>query len=101
MTVDGNQPVSANFPYRYKGDRFIFYDEENALGWGAFCVDNRARSLRVLPPDRPCPFCGPVMESHDRRMNRILFHEHVYIVVENHNPTVDEQLLTDVTRSSR
>lgn len=83
----------STLPYRYRHDRIVYYGSGHQLGWGSFCVDNRKRSCRVLLPDRLCPFCSMIDSPSDRRISLLLYKKHEYFVIENKNPTVDEQLL--------
>lgn len=94
MEKERTESASTDFPYRYRGD-LLSYDSERdwPVGWGTFCVDNRARSLRVLPADRPCPFCHSILQSEGRPLTTIDFEGQEYLVTQNHNPTVDGQLL--------
>lgn len=85
--------------FKFLGKMIPYKNLRDTLTWGGFYVDNskRYRRPRFLHPG-PCPFCGmAIQDNPEIHMSAIYLkedgHRNEYIVIQNNNPIVKNQLL--------
>lgn len=81
--------------FRFKGDVIPYWNLHDVDSWGGFFVHNTSRSTRPRPlHPPPCPFCGIATgKEKAESVSYLRFSDHNYIVTENINQIVDNQLV--------
>lgn len=84
------------FPLKFRGKAYPYMNSQKEDEWGAHYIRNEKRSNRLHPlhPDS-CPFCEQGQNPHDLRspMSSLKFGDETYLIKENGNPIVENQLL--------
>ena len=77
-------------PFRFVGTSHVYRNRRRVYRWGAFYIENEARSGRKRPlHPGDCPFCEMAAEENSSELVGQLsaFDEH-YLIATNNNPIV-------------